>query len=161
MLVLDSHNNPMIIDNIYGPNVVDYIWVLDLQLLDFTLAPLNMIEELICSSVQISVNGFEFVVPAEWNILIYDQDTSQLDVVPFSETAGKQFTAMVAGPDHHMPEPHVISMTNYFIEYKNVSPVLNKHQMLCHPIGDNKWIVIGSADGFNKYLKDTIAGQLF
>ena len=52
-------------------------------------------------------------------------------------------------------------MTNYFVEYANVGPVLNKHQMLCHPIGPNEWVTVGPSDGFNKYLKDRIAGELF
>lgn len=161
MLICDHNNHPIIIDNVYGPIVTDHLWVLDLSMMDFTIAPITMLEELVCSSVQINIKGFEFVVPAEWNILIYDEETSQLDVVKFSEVASKEFTALVSGPFHKAPEPATITMTNYFIEYKNVGPVLNKHQMMCHPIGPQEWVVIGPSDGFNKYLKDQIANDLF
>jgi len=160
MLIFDDYSHPIILDNIHGPTVAEYMWVLDLAMMDFGLAPIHMLEEVICPSIQIQVNGFEFVLPANWNILVYDTETSQIDVVELSETAGREFTALIYGPKRAQPEPAQIIATNYFVEYKNVGPSLNKHQMLCHPIGPDTWVNVSSGDSYNKYLKNNIAGDL-
>jgi hypothetical protein len=136
------------------------MWVLDLAMMDFTLAPLLMLEEVVCPSIQIQVNGFEFILPANWNILVYDTETSQIDVVELSETAGREFTAFVFGPKKSTAIPAQIIATNYFVEHKNVGPSLNKHQMLCHPIGPDIWVNVSPGDAYNKYLKNNIVGDL-
>lgn len=160
MLIFDGDSQPIIIDSIHGPTVSEYMWVLDLQMLDFKMTPLLMLEEIVCSSVQVMVNGYEFVLPASWNILVYDRDTTQLDVVELAEAAGRQFTAMAYGPNKTQPSPAPITVTNYFVEYKNVGPSLNKHQMLCHPINTDEWICVSPSDAYNKYLRDIIVGDL-
>lgn len=160
MLIFDETNRPIILDSIHGPTLSDHMWVLDFTMMDFTLAQLNMLEEIVCPSIQVRVNGFEFILPANWNILVYDQDTAQMDVIELSEAAGREFTALVYGPKMGRPTPAPIMVTNYFVEYKNVGPSLNKHQMLCHPIGPNEWVSVSPSDTYNKYLKDTIVGEL-
>jgi hypothetical protein len=160
MLILDEHDEPIIIESIHGPTPTEYFWVLDLNQEDFTLAPLVMLEEIICPTMQIQINGFTFNVPAGWNVLVYDSDTTQLDVVELSETAGREFTALVYGPNKSYPTPGKIIVTNYFVEHKNVSPSLNKHQMLCHPISSDEWINLSPSDSFNKYLKNKTVGDL-
>lgn len=160
MLIFDDNNKPIILESIHGPTVTEHMWVLDLTIMDFTLAPLSMLEEVVCPSIQLCVDGYEFVLPANWNILVYDRDTTQLDVVEISETAGREFTALVYGPNKSRPEPATIIVSNYFIEYKNVGPSLNKHQMLCHPINNDRWVSVSPSDGFNKYLKDAFVGDL-
>lgn len=154
MLILDKHNKPIIIDSIYDPLPTDYMWVLDLNIMDYTLVPLPVLQEIVCSSIQIVIDGFEFILPTDWNILVYDNESFHLDVTEIGKTAGTEFTALLYGPDVTYPSLKTITATNYFIEHKNVAPVLNKHQMLCHPIGPKYWCSICPSDGFNKYLKD-------
>jgi hypothetical protein len=149
------------IDNIYTPTVSEFMWVLDLTQMDFTLAPILVFEEIVCSSLELRIGGFDFIVPANWNILVYDSETSQLDVAELSHTAGKQFTAVVYGPTKTKPSPATVTVINYFNEHKNVTPSLNKHQMLCHAIGPDEWVCIAPSDCFNKYLKDRALGDLF
>lgn len=160
MLIFDDNAQPIIIDSINGPTPTDHFWVLDFTIMDYTLTPLVMLEETICPSMQIRIKGFEFILPANWTILVYDKETSQVDVVELSETAGREFTAFVYGPNKPYPTPSNIVVTNYFIEAKNVGPTLNKHQMLCHPIGPDEWINVSPADAYNKYLKDVSIGDL-
>lgn len=160
MLVFDGNSTPMILDSIYTPTSVDHVWVLDLAMLDFTLVPLVIIEEIVSPSMEIQVNGFQFIVPANWNIVVYDRDTSQVDVVEISDTAGREFTALVYGPKKAKAEPMIITATNYFPGHANISPYLNKHQMLCHPIGPDEWVVVSGSDGYNKYLKNTVVGDI-
>lgn len=160
MLIFDGNSQPVILDTIYGPTVTEHMWVLDLTMLDFTLAPLVMLEEVVCPSIQIMVQGFQFTLPANWNILVYDRETAQLDVVEVAEVAGREFTAMVYGPQKSAPTPAIVTATNYFVEHKNVGPSLNKHQMLCHPIGPDEWVSVSPSDCYNKYLKNISVGNL-
>lgn len=160
MLIFDSESHPVIIDNIFVPTATDHFWILDLDMLDYTLAPLTTLEQVVCPSLQLRINGFEFILPANWNILVYDRDTSQLDVVELSESAGREFTSLVYGPALSKPVPGIITITNYYVEAVNVGPTLNKHQMLCHPIGPNEWINISPSDVFNKYLRNKTVGDL-
>jgi hypothetical protein len=160
MLIFDNNSQPIIIDNITAPVVSDHFWVLDLMLRDFTLTPLNVLEEVVCPTVVLRVEGFDFAVPAGWNILVYDPETTQLDTVELSEAAGREFTALVYGPTLSTPRAGHVSVVDYFIEYKNVNPALNKHQMLCHPIGPNAWVNITPSDAYAKYLKDMSVSDL-
>jgi hypothetical protein len=89
MLIFDGNSQPIILDSIHGPTVSEHMWVLDLGMLDFTMAPLLMLEEVVCPSIRVMIKGFEFTLPANWNILVYDRDTAQLDVVELAETAAE------------------------------------------------------------------------
>lgn len=160
MLIFDGESQPIILDSIHGPTLSEYMWVLNLTERDFMLAPLQMLEEVVCPSIQLMVRGFQFILPANWNILVYDRDTAQLDVVELADTAGREFTAMAYGPTKTKPDPALITVTNYLLEHKNVGPSLNKHQMLCHPVGPDEWVCVSPSDAYNKYLKDIIVGDL-
>ena len=160
MLVFDGNSKPMMLDSIHTPTSVDHFWILDLAMLDFTMIPLMILEETVSPAMEIQIDGFRFIVPASWNIVVYDRDTSQLDVVEIAETAGREFTAFVYGPNKAKPTPKIITATNYLPGYANVGPALNKHQMLCHPISPDEWVVVSNSDGYNKYLKNLVVGDI-
>jgi hypothetical protein len=160
MLIFDTENKPVLLDSIYTPTLTDHMWVLDLNLMDFTMSPLLVLEEIVCPVIVVTIKGFEFPLPANWNILVYDTETSQLDVIELSEAAGREFTALIYGPHKGNFSPATVAVTNYFPEFRIVAPSLNKHQMLCHPIGPDEWVTVSPSDSYNKYLKDRIVGDL-
>lgn len=160
MLIFDNQSKPIILDSIHTPTLTDYFWVLDLSMMDFTLAPLISLEEVVCPTLVLRIRGFDFALPANWNILVYDSETSQLDVVELSEACGREFTALCYGPQKTRHTPAIVSVANYYVEHKNVGPLLNKQQMLCHPIGPDEWINVAPSDAYNKYLKDRAVGDL-
>jgi len=160
MLIFDSNNDVLIFDNIYAPTVADHFWVLDLSMMDFTLAPLQVLEEIVCPTIEVRINDFKFNLPATWNMLVADAETMQLDVVEVSELAGKQFTALVYGPKKPAADVATVNVTDYFLNRKNVGPAIGKHQMLCHPISPDSWICVAPSDTYNKYLKDCSAGDI-
>lgn len=160
MLIFDKHDQPIILESIYSPTVTDCFWVLDLNLLDFKLTPLSIIEQIDAPSFIVSIEGFEFPLPASWNILVVDEDSMVLDVIELAEAAGRSFRAMIYGPNMSMVKTAEISVKQYFPSYPNVGPVLNKHQMLCHPINPGSWVCVSSGDTYNKYLKDKVVGDL-
>lgn len=163
MLIFDDNNRTIILDDIYTPTPTDYMWVLDLQIMDYTLAPLLVLEEIVCPSIQVRIRGYEFYLPANWNILVYSQETSELDVVEVSEVAGREFTAFVydiSNPNIVRYEPGLITVVNYVSDFVNVGPSLSKHQMLCHPISPTEWVNVTPSDTYNKYLKDAVVGNI-
>jgi hypothetical protein len=160
MLIFDNSNDAIVLDSIHTPIDTEHLWVLDLVLMDYTLAPLLVLEEIISPSIEILIAGFQFILPTNWNVLVVDNETMQLDVVEVSELAGKEFVALVYGPNTLMIETEVITVTNYHPNYINVGPSLNKHQMLCHPISPTSWINVAPSDSYNKYLKNKVAGDI-
>lgn len=160
MLVFDNDNEAVVLESIYTPTDTEHVWVLDLIMMDYTLAPLLVLEEVISPSIELLIAGFSFVLPTNWNILVVDTETMQIDVVEISELAGKEFVALVYGPEQKRIETEIITVTNYHPNYVNVGPSLNKHQMLCHPISPELWINIAPSDSYNKYLKNKTAGDI-
>lgn len=160
MLVFDEKSQPLIIDNIYAPTSTSHIWLLDLSIMDFTLAPLEVLEEITCPTIMVEICGFSFALPAKWYILVYDEETTQVDTVCVADLSGKEFVALGYGPNKNKAFPAKITVVDYCGQYKNVGPSLNKHQMLCHPIGPNSWVNISPTDVYNKYLKDIFVGDI-
>lgn len=160
MLIFDESSKPLILDSIYTPTLSEYMYVLDLELMDFTLTPLLVLEEIVAPTIEISILGFQFMLPANWNMLVVDDDTMQLDVCEVSEVAGREFRAMLMGPDKVHFDTAMIQVVDYHPNHHNVGPSLSKHQMLCHPISPEWWINVAPSDTYNKYLKNRVAGDL-
>lgn len=160
MVVFGQRNKPIIIDSLYTPIVEDHIWVLDLEINDFTLTPLAMLQEIVCSSISLQVNGVDMILPANWFMLVYDEETTMLDVVQISELSGRPFRAFTYGFKDIMATSSHVRTIDYHPQFINVVPSLNKKQMLCHPINNMQWICIGSTDAFSKNLKDMTVGDI-
>lgn len=160
MLVFDNNSDALILESIHTPTLADHIWVLDFNLMDFTLAPLLVLEEMVCPAVEVMIRGFKFLLPANWNMLVVDDDTYQLDVVEIADLAGKEFTALVYGPNMSNGELAVVTVTDYIPSATLVGPFLSKHQMLCHPISPEAWVCVAPSDSYNKYLKELVMGDI-
>lgn len=163
MLIYDEEQQPILLESIYNPTPTEYLWVLDLSMNDFTLAPLTNLEEIICPSLELMINGFKFAIPAMWNVLTISEDTSQLDVITCEELVGKGFTALVVGMTKMGAmkyQPSTVLITDYKPEHVNVAPQLGKHQMLCHPIGPSSWVNVAPSDTYNKYFKGLVVGDI-
>jgi len=160
MLIFDENTHAIIVESITTPMTTEYFWVLDLELRDFTLTPLLVLEEVVAPTITLEILGFRFKLPATWTMLVYAEDTMQIDVIENGELAGKDFTALVSGPNISMPIPGNVKLLDYTPEDYNYVPSLSKNQMLCHPIGPNEWVNVGPSDPYNKYLKDLVVGDI-
>lgn len=160
MLIFDNDNTPIILESVTTPTVAEYIWVLDLNLMDYTLAPLLVLEEIEAKYIEVMIDGFQFPLPATWNILVVDEQTFQLDVVSVKDVAGTDFKALIYGPNMPNFEMATIRATNLYPNHRSVSPSLYKHQMLCHPIAPGMWVNVAPSDTYNKYLKNALVGDL-
>ena len=161
MLIYDERTQPIMIDSIHNPIPSSHLWVLDLEMMDFTLAPISILEEVHCPTFVVNILGFHFTLPVNWYVVVYDVDTTQVDAVKVSELAGQSHTLLGSGPDLFRASPVTATIEEYIPKFRNVSPTVNKHQMICHPIAPGYWINVSPVDTYNKYLKDKIVGDLF
>lgn len=160
MLIFNENNETLILDSIYTPLMSEYLYVLDLNMMDFTLAPLTILEEITSPTVQVQVMGFRFKLPANWNMLVVDPESMILDTVEISDLAGKEFHTLLYGPNTGRYNTAPVYVTDYFPNEKNVGPSLPKHQMLCHPVTPDLWINTAPSDSYNKHLKGKVVGDL-
>jgi hypothetical protein len=160
MILLDENSEPVILDNIDIPFPVSHFWALDLDLMDFTLKELVLSEELAgIKKLSITVNGFLVEAPADWNILIYSPETSDLDVAEFSDLK-YGFSAFAYNHRTNRLVPNEVRTVNYTEDAVIQAPSLVKNTMLCHPIGNDAWVCIAPTDSYNKYLKGKVIGDL-
>ena len=156
MLIFQESQNVTKIDDLRPVIVEDYFWVMDLENKDFMIEPLNVIEATRCPSIELLVDGFQFIVPSTWNILIVDPETSQLDISDVGSVIGKNFHAFCYGFNSSMTEMHNIEAVDYHPDFVSFSPVMNKNHMLCHPIDKDRWINLSPADSYNKHFRSTL-----
>lgn len=160
MLIFNEYNETVILDDLCSPITSEFFWVLDLANLDFGLAPLSILEETTSPTITIAVGMTTIEVPANWNILILDDHAGDIDIIPVSWIGHKSFKAFSYGPEVKIPTPVSLRLVDYKVKSTTIAPAMNKHQMLCHPITPNDWIVFAPNDGYSKYLKNTSMGDL-
>ncbi len=160
MLYFDSANKLVDINTIYTPVVDNFMWVLDLEQNDFTLAPITMLLEITTSSFEIIVDGLPIVLPTNWYVVIYDDEIGMMDVVQISELMGRNFKLFTYGLSDLMVTGSTYMLNKYTPKNVCVMPNLNKKQLLCHPINGEQWICIGPTEAFAKKLKDMYVGEI-
>lgn len=160
MLILDNNNEPIILNSIHTPTTIDHYWVLNLDIMDFTINPLLVLEEITAPTIELELLNFRFVLPANWNLLVVDIDTYQLDVVEISKLAGQEFHAFMYGPNESRVSMEVVRVCDYNPHFVNIGPSISKNQMLCHPVSPELWINVSPFDPYNKYLKNKVIGDL-
>ena len=160
MLIFDNESQAVILDSIHTPVAAEYFWVLDLKMQDFTLAPLLVLEEITGPAITINLDGFAFTLPALWNLLVFDPETHQLDVVTVEDLPGKEFVALKYGPDKKVHEGAVVTAVDYSPSEVCVAPSLAKHQMMCHPVAPDAWINVSPSDVYTKYLREFAVGDI-
>lgn len=163
MVISDENSYPILIDSIDMGTLTEYFWVLQLSMdgeMDFTLQKLKMFEEQTTPTLEFLIGGYLVEAPTNWNILVYSEETGQLDVAEISDLTRSKFTAVVYLHKTGKVLPGPVSVIDYHREARVRNPSLNKHTMLCHHVGPEGWICIAPTDNYNKYLKDAVVGDL-
>lgn len=163
MVISDENSFPIYIESIDTATLTDYFWVLQLALrdeIDFTLQELRMFEEHTTPTLEFLIDGYKIEAPTDWNILVYSEDTAQIDVAEISDLTRTSFTALIYCHKTGKIIPGPIRVTDYHREAHIRFPALNKHTMLCHHVGPDGWISLAPTDNYNKYLKNILVGDL-
>lgn len=160
MIISDENSYPIVVDSVETPLSTEYFWVLDLVNRDFMLTNLMMNEELTTPTFELAINGYVIEVPTNWNILLFSEETSQLDIAEVSELCRGNFTAL--GYQHKKDRiiPGEVKVVNYNPYSKVHTPSLHKTHMLCHALGPDVWVCISPSDNYNKYLKNMMIGDI-
>lgn len=160
MVISNEESKPIYIESIDVPTSTDYFWSLNLDELDFMLQPLEMFEELTTSILVLNILDYAIVAPANWNILVYSQETSQLDVAELSDLTRGGFKALIYDHEKDQVIGSEVRVIDYKPEEKVRTPLLSKNLMLCHHLGPKYWACISPTDNFNKFLKGKVIGDL-
>jgi hypothetical protein len=160
MVISDDNYFPILIDNVEVPTKTDVFWTLNLEQRDFMLSPLYMFEELTTDVFIVNIMGYSLEVPCDWNLLIYSEETSQLDILEFSEISRGNFTSVVFNHKKNRIIPGIVTTLDYKKDYKLQTVSMHKNAMMCHALGEDHWICISQTDNYNKYLKNAVIGDL-
>lgn len=160
MIISDENSLPIMVDSVETPLSTEYFWVLDLVNRDFKLTPLMMNEELYTPTFELEIMGYVIEVPTNWNVLLFSEETSQLDIAEISELTRGNFTALVYQHKKDKVQPCEVRVLTYNPAAKVHTPSLHKTHMLCHALGPDRWIAIAPTDNYNKYLKNAMIGDI-
>lgn len=160
MVIADETSFPMIIDSIDTPLSIDHFWTLNLQERDFMLNDLIMLEEIITPVIVFDIAGFVVEAPADWNILIYSPETSQIDIIEISELTRGNFSAFLFHHRHNKVTENIVTVIDYNSQGIIHTPTMNKNSMLCHTVGPHHWICISPTDNYTKLLKECTVGDI-
>lgn len=160
MIISDENSYPIIVDSVETPMNTEYFWVLDLVNKDFKLTPFVMNEEHHTPTFELVILGYVIEVPTNWNILLFSEETSQLDIAEVSELTRGNFTALSYNHRADRVIPGEVRVINYNPSAKVHIPSLHKTHMLCHSLGPDVWVCLSPSDNYNKYLKNAIIGDI-
>lgn len=160
MVIADANSYPILIDSIDTPLSTEHFWVLDLNQRDFMLNDLVMLEEITTPVIAFNIGGYVVEAPADWNILIYSPDTSQIDIIEVSELTRGGFSAFLFDHKHNKVTKNVVTVVDYNTYGTIHTPTMNKNAMLCHTVGPQHWICISPTDNYTKLLKDCAVGDI-
>lgn len=135
MLILPEYSHTYIIDSVSGPVVPKHAWYYDAVLNDFMLRPLLMLEETTGPVVVMRINGLELRVPANWFILLVDEETKMVDTIPVNRASSSGYKAYMMHPDISRFELAPVQLVDLQPEEVVVHLVIAKQQLVCHPVG--------------------------
>jgi len=147
--------------------VIKHHWIFSAALLDWVLGPINYLEDTTGPMIRVMIEGFEFILPAAWNILIADDDTYTVDTVPLSKCATMAYKAVLMSPTVTRVSISPINVMEFIPEGSVVHPLIQKSTLFCHPIGPQMYngkshemaVTIGPHD-LHRWLYNKAIGDL-
>lgn len=155
MIICDENYKATALNNVDDDISVEYFWTLDLADKDWYLNKLSLLEESYTRTLSVQFGYVTLDLPADWNILVYSKETSEVDMVEISDLTKTPFDIMCYCPKKHTVVSVPVKVVNYKAWEKTCYPSINRNTMLCCDIG-GLWIMIAPTDTFNKYLKNTV-----
>ena len=132
MLIFNENAEIIALNTIYVPLVSKYCWITDLVEKDYRLMEIKLLEEMVGPCVTAAVGGIVFDLPASWYVLVFSEETSDVDVIKVHDLMRGDYTCLASGPAQSNYRPVHVSIIDYKEQGSIVTPRLNKNQMLCH-----------------------------
>ena len=142
MNILTVENSIYNIDNI--PDKIDDIrfCVLDCndpQYIDYYFLPLVFLESFHSPAAVLKIGNYNLEIPLDWSVLVYDQDTSDVEVVEISRLNDRGFCAAVLNPLNDMTiNAEEITIIDIYSDIKWFFPKLRNGCMLVIPLENKK-----------------------
>jgi len=137
-------------------------------MLDYTLIPINYLEETIGTAIKLDIGGFEFLVPYNWYILVSDVDTLKIDYIPIIDCATVESFALTMTPLDGKFRIVDINIKGIEENVSLVHPMMQKSIAMCHPIAEIETdvkqktiqnVIVGPHDLY-KHMVDKLYGDL-
>src|SRR5574343_356644 len=135
MLFLAEYGHPFILDSVNGPVVPKFSWFYSAEENDFMLKPIRLLEETIGATVVVRINGYEFDVPASWNLLVVDDDTKLVDTVPITQCSSSGYLAFMMHPETHDYYMSPIQLLDLKPSESCVHVMIPRQHMMLAPVG--------------------------
>jgi hypothetical protein len=119
--------------------------------------------------LKVRINNTELWVPADWNVLVTDRETYQLDTVPIQSCASVRHEAFAFVAEELKLRTLEVLVLDFQAESTCVvHPMINKGMALVHPVGPSYGsgkqvqmsVIIGPHD-LHKHLNGKTVGDLF
>lgn len=133
MIILPEYGHAFTIDDVSSVVIPKYAWFYDMQLNDFLLRPIHMLEETTGPTVTARVNGTIINVPASWYMLIVDDETKTVDTVPIDRCSS--FKAYLMHPRLNRYEAIDVELLDIDYNGSVVHLTIPRLTMICHPVG--------------------------
>ncbi len=107
---------------------------------DYRFPPLVFIEDYPKANIELKIGPYIIQVPANWSILLGEQDFGDLEALPLTSLNGRVFTAFVFNPcKGYMPKFLTVDIIGIYQEIRWTIPTLQQDHLLAVPLrgGDN------------------------
>lgn len=134
MQILPDYGFAYNVDDVSSVIRPRHAWFYDVQVNDFLLKPILMLEETTGPTVTASINGTVVSVPASWYILIVDEETKTVDTVQIERASGA-FRAYMMHPRLNRYESVDVQLLDLNFNGTVVHLTIPRLTMICHPVG--------------------------
>lgn len=135
MNILPDYGYTYAIDDVSSLVIPKHAWFYDVQLNDFLLRPIHMLEETSGPTVTAKINDTVINVPASWYMLIVDDETKTVDTVQITQCANSAFKAYLMHPRLNRYEAAEVQLLDLDYNGVVVHLTIPRLSMICHPVG--------------------------
>lgn len=165
MQILPDYNFPYLIDSVNGPVIPRHCWYFNAMEHDFQLGAIRWLEETAGQAVKVRINGLEFFVPASWHLLVVDDESQYVDMVPITQCSNSAFKAFLFHPLSNNYEMSEVTLLDLSQSELCIHVDIPRGMAMCHPVGprgktDMTYSCLLSPQDLGKYLVGTTAKEL-
>lgn len=135
MQILSEINRPYILDSFTAPLGVSHFWTFSGHMMDFKLEETQYLEEIVGKTIRIRAQNLEIDLPASWHIMILDQETYTIDMVPIAQCASFDQPALLFSPDDSKPKIGKVQVIDFQDRGVCIAPEIPKGSAMIHPTG--------------------------
>lgn len=135
MQILPDFGHPYTISDASNPISPRFCWFYDVELNDFLLKPIRLLEETTGTTVRVRINDADFNIPASWNLLVVDEETKMVDTVQITQCNSANYLAFLMHPFENTYTLSPIVLLDLYMKESCSHVSIPKMNMMLHPAG--------------------------